>query len=371
MGWKETEQRELKKLPANARQWVAANVNLERSNDLQMRSRSELLAMFPDKNGLNDRKCLKTLIWQQWLKIKAREAQPVKGNLRSFWYGTYEVFCIDKDLLESDLAVPEENLMEAVFQENPRWAGLFNESIKGPADLERELGSRSRGAVERIWRSGRESYLQSLVSICFDEFVKNAVFRFQGAFMFNDPRESFRILGHDKARYIFFTEKEGLWWLCKEIHNEYSITVVASKGEPGLLAMEYLYDALRHKKVGTLEIGAVTDYDPWGYNIAEGFAEKLGYSIFYGEGKVSNTILNGSQKDLEKFFTPEEIERGKRDLRKYSKYKKKQVDEWMGKTQGINKEPYGIHVDLAQRDKLKAEVARWLKEVMGAELRRR
>lgn len=375
-GWKETEEAELEKLPPHARGWVRDHVNLESGNDLVTKSRSELLAMFDDKKGgLDDRGCLRTLIWQEWLKIMNGDASAVEGNLRTFWYNRYEPFCIDKDLLESDLAIPEEVLASVIFEENPRLLEYLAEPVGTRRELDERLGGRRPGIAARIWRSGRERYLQNLVSVCFDGFVLNGVFRFQGAFRFNDPRESYRIIGHNKARYIFFTEKEGLWRLCEEVHDKHGITVVASKGEPGLLAMEYIYDALRRKKVGTLEIGAITDYDPWGSAIAENFAGKMRLDIFYGakvkkdekgegESKVSNTVLNGTQDDLTKFFTPQEIERGKRDLRNYSQYKKSQVDKWMDKTHGIKDEPYGIHVDLARRDKLRAEVDRWLKTVM-------
>ncbi len=178
-----------------------------------------------------------------------------------------------------------------------------------------------------------------------------------------DPGDRYRIIGQSRPRVVFFTEKEGLWWLCEELAKDHGITVFASQGEVSLLAVEFLVSLLKKEKVKSLVVGALTDYDPWGYEIAENFFIKLAYDIFYGEKKVHLTKLNGTREDLNKLFTEEEIQRGKRDLRTYSQYKQAQVKEWMKKTKGIDEKPYGIHVDLARPDRLKAVTEEWIKSL--------
>lgn len=376
MGWKETEQKVLAGLSDIARVWVTDNVNLEPDNDLTMMTRSALIAMFPEKKKpkdpslpvvkkLADVKCMRTLIWQEWLRIRNHEHDALKGNLRSFWYRILEPFYMDKDLLESDAMIPVSVLLEACAQVDEERGERLRERMYGrsPSHIRKKLDALAPGLVSRIWRNARETYLQNCISICFDAFVKNAVFRFQDEFQFQDPRKNFRIMGKKRARVVFYTEKEGLWWLCEYAAEKHGITAIASNGEPGLLALEYFYDDLRSKKVGSLIIGAITDYDPWGAQIADNFIEKMRYDIFYTKDKVNGQPLNATQTDIARLFTPEELERGKRDLTKYSQYKQEQVQKWFNDTGGIGGGLYGIHVDLARQDALKKEVDRWVKSV--------
>lgn len=373
MKWKDMEAKVLKALDGEKRSWVRESVNLDRDNDLWDKSREELQAMFPQRkkkpasvpvrHGLSDAACVKTLVWQEWLKIKVKEHEAIKGNLRTFWYRIMEPFYIAKDILESDREPPLSVIMIACAEADPDRLKWWGGSARSPKELREAVEREAPGLVEQVWRRNREGYLQNLVSRCVDVFVLKGIFRFQDEFEFNDPREGFRIIGKKRARIVFFTEKEGLWWLCEYAAKEHGITAIASKGESGLLAMEYFYDALRRAKVGTVKIGAITDYDPWGAKIAGNFIKKMGLSIFFGEENVSGTALDATQDDLKRFFTPEEIERGKRDLRKYSQFKQSQVEKWFKVTNGIDGGYYGIHVDLANRDRLRKEVDRWVKTV--------
>jgi hypothetical protein len=379
MGWKDSEKDVFSGLKGRQQEWVRKRVNMDEDNDLLLKSREELIRMFPkrQKGGdeieklydLNDAKCLLTFIWQAWLRIQAGEIEPVDGNERSFWYKDVEPFYIDKDLMDpgEGISLDSEVLMCALSLANLEDVQYFLEqsALQGDGSVTGMLSAADPATLGRVMRGARETYLGNKISWSLDEFVKRGIFRFQGAFKFRDPREDFRIIGEKRPRILFFTEKEGLWWLCEYVAEKHGISAVASRGEPGLLTMEYLYDDLRKAGVGAVEIGAVTDYDPWGWNIPFSFEEKMKLDIFFGAGKVKLTSLTKTQEDLMKFFTREELERGKRDLTKYSRFKQPQIDEWFGKTKGIDGKRYGIHIDLANRKKLKAEVDRWVKSVWG------
>lgn len=383
--WKEYEKKFFDKLTSEQKEWVRRRVKLVFEGDIGdevgFYPREELLAMFPKwvkvegekRLSLNDSRILRTLVWQIGMKIKAKEYELIKGNLRSAWYKYIEPLYVSKNVLESDVALPRNALsllMPSVLDE------VLRVELPGVSDGMRRLqdivsrgtrgcrglGKRERRVYQRISHAAREKYITNEMGEAFDDFVKAGVFRFKEDFGFQDPRESWRIIGENRPRVIFFTEKEGLWWLCEHLSKKYKITVIASQGESSLLAVEYLVRQLR-KKVKSVVVGALTDYDPWGFLIAGNFAEKLALDIFFGEENVDLMRLNGSKADLDKIFTPEEIERGKRDLRLYSQYKQSQVREWMEKTHGINGEPYGIHVDLANRDRLKAVVEAWVESL--------
>ncbi len=331
--------------------WLRKNVDVEAS-DIRSMTTEEIKKVFPGKfkllqngednqdAGVNDARLIRTFIWQSYLMIKSNELKPMKGNMRSFWYRELGPFLKDHGLFESDRFESSEPPVEVM-----RIGEDFIDDESRVIEF------------ERIFRGqGRELYLLDKMSKSFDDFVLLGFFRFQDEFEFQDPREAFRIIGVKRPRYIFFTEKEGLFWLCKEIAKTYGISAVASHGEPGYLTMEYFVDALKAKGVKNVEIGTLTDYDPWGYNIAEGFGKKMETPIF-GFGVNSNRLTSLG------LFTDYTIEHKKRNLNNVSPSKVKQVDAWMKITGGIYGTRYGIHVDNAEIDWIKAAVKKWLKRV--------
>ncbi len=328
--------------------WLRKNIDVD-ATDIRNMTTEEIKKRFPgkfkllqnnDDKGVNDARLIRTFIWQSFLMIKSHELTPMKGNMRSFWYRELGPFLKDHGLYESDRfegeKIPDEVL---------RIIDDFCDDEVRVIELERAFKGQ-----------GRELYLLDKMSKSFDDFVLFEFFRFKGEFEFQDPREAFRIIGVKRPRYIFFTEKEGLFWLCKEIAKTYGISAVASHGEPGYLTMEYFADALKAKDVRNVEIGALTDYDPWGYNIAEGFCEKMATPIF-GFG-VNPTYLTSL-----KLFSDYALEHKKRNLNNVSDSKVKQVDAWMKITGGINGTRYGMHVDNAEISLIKAAVKKWLKRV--------
>lgn len=341
MSWQAVQEEVLNQLTVEQDKWVRRTVDIK-AKDIRVMTTEEIRKTFPGKGDdevstINDTRFIYTFIWQSYLKIKAKELKPLKGNLRSFWYRELGPLVKYHNLLESDEGPAISLEVEKSIRE------LFSEVE------DRDIKGLLRG-------EGREGYLLDKMSKCFDQFVLRGFFRFQGEFKFQDPREAFRLIGRKRPRYVFFTEKEGLFWLCEEIWEEHGITVIASHGEPGYLTMEYFSDALKAKEVKNIELACLTDYDPWGYNIAESFREKLIEPIF--GFKVNKTHL--TSLDL---FTAEAIEYKKRDLSKVSPSKKKQVDEWMKETGGIYGKAFGMHVDNAEVDLIEKAVKKWLKQV--------
>jgi hypothetical protein len=294
---------------------------------------------------VDDSRLIRTFIWQSYLLLKMGEILPLEGNLRSFWYRDLGPFVKFHNLLITDEVPVIERGPDDVF---PGVTEYFDDifQLRGFMDFSGFLRS---GA-------GREVYLTNKMGISFDQFVINGFFRFQDEFAFRDSREFFRVIGKKRPRYILYTEKEGLFWFCRDIALELGITVIASHGEPGYLTMEYFSDALKARGVKNVEIAALTDYDPWGYNIARNFGEKMRESVF-GFGVETEFLTS---LDL---FTKDSIKYKKRDLTKVSSSKKKQVDDWMKITGGIDGEPYGMHIDNADFDRIRKAVRKWYKKV--------
>lgn len=349
--WMEVGQEVLGSINSEQDEWLRKNVDID-APDMRQMSTEEIKKRFPGRfkllqdgennqdAGVNDARLIRTFIWESFLMIRSGELKPVKGNMRSFWYSELGPFLKYHGLYDSDRFEGEE-LPEEVMR-----------VIEKFSDDEARLIE-----LDRVFRGqGRELYLLDKMSKSFDKFVLLGFFRFQDEFEFQDPREAFRITGVKRPRYIFFTEKEGLFWLCKEIAKTYGISAVASHGEPGYLTMEYFADALKGKGVKNVEIGALTDYDPWGFNIAEGFGKKMKEPVF-GFG-VNTTYLTSLD-----IFTKYAIDHKKRDLSRVSPSKKKQVDDWVKVTGGIDGKAFGMHVDNAEIDLIRGAVKRWLKQV--------
>ncbi len=336
MNWQEIQEQILKELTPEQLWWVKKNVGLE-FDDMRKMSTEEIRTLFPGGSSsgistINDSKFIKTFIWQSFLMIKSKQLKPIKGNLRSFWYRELRPFYRNHDLLETD--------------EGPAIM-LTNYEIEMLLDL--PLLDSGRG-------KGRESYLIDRMGKGFNEFVLKGIFRFKGEFDFKDSMDSFKIIGRKRTRLIFYTEKEGLFWFCQEMAKKYGISAMASRGEPGYLTMEYFADALKKHGVANVEIAALTDYDPWGWNIAEEIENKMKEPVF--GFNVKTTHLTSL-----KLFTPEVIEYAKRYLGNVSPPKLKQVAKWMKKTGGINNEPYGMHIDHAEMDRVRKSVDKWYKKI--------
>ena len=363
MNWQKMQEQVLKNLNFTQKEWLEKKVDLK-VNDLRKMTQQEIRARFkgkrlntgsapeePQITTVDDARLIRSFIWQSYLMIKTKELKPVRGNLRSFWYRDLRPFFKNNNLLETDEGPPA--LIDSIKD-------IFPEDDD---DLSGETSKEIKGFLKSFKGTdfGRELYIIDNMGKIFDKFVLNGFFRFQDEFEFQDPRESFRIIGRKKPRLIFFTEKEGLFWLCQEIAKEYKISAVASHGEPGYLTMEYFSDALKNHGVRSVEIASLTDYDPWGYNIADSFGEKMVEPIFGFNVKMTHLTSLG-------LFTKEKIDYAKRDLTKVSPSKKSQVDRWMEKTHGIDGKPFGMHVDLADLSRVRAAVDKWYKKVSRLKL---
>lgn len=331
--------------------WLQKNVELDVKSMREM-STEELRTAFPGRwDTVGDATLIRTFIWQSYLLLKAKEIKPLLGNLRSFWYREMSPFYKFHKLLITDESrmflldsFGEAFLETEVLQERvAEVMGISRNSRNFPQVL--------RGGL------GRELYLVNKMGLSFDQFVLRGFFRFQDEFKFQDSNENFHIVGSRRPRLIFYTEKEGLFWFCKELAKKYGISVMASHGEPGYLTLEYFSDKLRAKRVKNVEVLALTDYDPWGFNIAESFVEKLREPV-YGFKKVNTTHLTSLE-----LFDKDKLDYIKRDLRNVSPSKKKQVDDWLKITGGIGGEPYGVHIDHADFDRVRDEVDKWYKSV--------
>lgn len=297
------------------RSFLRRRVRLE-APDLRRITAEELPTYFERDQGISSSAFILTFVFQYFVRLKAQLEDPIRGNIRSFWY--------------RKLARQLERL------------GLLDP----PGGL----------SVTRTGPRGR--YMLKTMENSFETLFKQGFFRYRELEVYNH-REKFRLMGRDEKRHLLYVEKEGMNWLCEEAHAKHSLHTYASRGSASWLDVDYLGEAIAKLAVRNLYVGALTDYDPWGIFIAEQIQSKLQHPVF-GFRKVNLGIL--TSLDL---FDPDVIELNKRYLLKGHEGKndpvRKIVEEWIAQGGGINGEPYGIHMDHADRDRLHKRVAQWLK----------
>lgn len=321
MSWKDKEAEVLARLEVRLSKknwdWLQGAVTW-RAGDLYEATTTEVRTWFdrprPDNtNGINDTALIRSLIWQNWIKIQAGTVEPINGNLRTFWYKIVEPFFREHSLISVSLTRGGDTVEKTLYQNVLDFLG---------------------------------------------DFVRNRVFLYSQEFQFEAPPDGRYIIGRDRPKYIFFTEKDGLWkTLCLPMAQggeeglEIQISVIATRGQPPFITVEYLARELQSltDPVAHPVILVFCDYDPWGLRIAEQIDAKM---RFFGFKSVTTYRL--VTLDL---FTPRNI-KGAKDLSNMTN-SMADIDHWMEETGGVNGEKKGIHCDVissGRRDELLKKV---------------
>ncbi len=333
MGWKEEGQKVYERCNEEQRTFLDKKLRRE-ADDLYEMETGRLRRLFalnqqPD-SPVNNRLLVFTLIWQIFLKILSEELAPPEGNIRGVWYGK----------------------TDPLYTRH----GLYEHGLMADDGYEAFLTrySRQLGTVRMLDDSGAKvAYVTDLTEDALQAFVKLAIFKY-AVFKFKDPNAGYRIIGEKAASRILTVEKQGLFdRFCEKYADKYKMSAFASEGEPSLLAAEHFARRLLQKKIRRVVIAALTDYDPWGFNIAFSLGEKLGY--FGIEATTTHITSLGlwTAEVLRRQSYPLEFPEGSSHW--------EEVDRWFRETGGINGQKRAIHLNVADDAKVDRAVADWWK----------
>lgn len=341
MGWREKEAELLGQLettlaPENWA-WLKRNLILD-CGDVEPATTAELYAWFgkgPDSKEINETGLMRMYVWQAWVKVLAGELAPIEGNLRSMWYQHIDPFWRKHGLLPNDM----------------RQVSSLDEGYWLQGYL-KEDATRS---------ASPEKIVSSLMMDQLGMFVYHRVFEYRGALQFQQPLDGRAEVGRDKAKFLFYTEKEGFWKLCQQVlEGSFSgdpglntrISAMATKGQPSFILMEYFVAELKRRGVSNIIVGGFSDHDPWGLQILENLDAKLRFFQF-----KSVEVYRLTDPRL---FTPEQMAKGK-SLEAFKPAVV--VDDWIEKTGGTPG-PHGpkwsAHIDLLYKEQKEAVAKRWL-----------
>ncbi len=331
MGWKEEGQRVYERCDEWQRKFLDKKLRRE-ADDLYEMETGQLRRLFalkqqPD-SPVNNRLLVFTLIWQIYLKILSRELRPPGGNIRGVWYDKTDPLYTQHGLYEHGLMVDE------------GYEGFLTGY------------SRQLGTARLLNDTGAKvSYVTDLTEDALQAFVKFGIFKYS-AFKFKDPNAGYRIIGEKAASRILTVEKQGLFpRFCEKYAERYKMSAFASEGEPSLLATEHFARRLEQKKIRRVVIAALTDYDPWGFNIAFSLGEKLKYF------RIDATTTRITSLGL---WRPEVVARQSYPLEfPEGSSHWEEVDRWFRETGGINGQKRAIHLNVADDARVDRAVADW------------
>lgn len=333
MGWKEEGQKVYERCDEGQRKFLDEKLRLE-ADDLYEMETGALRRLFTTKpkpdSPVNNRLLVFTLIWQIFLKTLSKELPPPGGNIRGVWYDKTDPLYTQHGLYEQAIMVDEG--YEAFLTEY----------------------SRELGTARILNDSGAKvSYVTDLTEDAFQAFVKRGIFRY-AAFKFKDPNAGYRIIGEKAASRILTVEKQGLFpRFCEKYAERYKMSAFASEGQPSLLAAEHFARRLEQKKIKRVVIAALTDYDPWGFDIAYSLGEKL--AVFGIEATTTHITSLG-------LWRPEVLARQSYPLEfPENSSHWEEVNLWFQKTGGINGQKRAIHLNVAEDSRVDRAVADWWK----------
>lgn len=317
-------------LEKRKRDWLTRKVNPTAPDLRTLQTWDEAYALFgvvrKGARDVNDAKFIRTFVWQFVVGVLGGRERPVRGNLRSVWYRELRAVLFRLKLLE--------------YNDDPGDDGTVDEVRLGKP-------------------TNRGAYLLDVMEEAFQQMFLAGFFRYSDLQVY-DARENFWVLGKERAGIVFFTEKEGLYWLCREIQARFGVTVIASRGSPIWITVDYMVAALRRRGVSNVLLVCLSDYDPWGYDMGRQVQVKFADPVF-DLRRVGMDMLTRLS-----LFSPQRLESSKRYLLVGHPDPKDPVHEfvmaWVARTGGIHGEPYGIHVDHAEPNLVLEAFERWLKE---------
>ena len=318
--------------------WLRRNVQLD-APALDKADTATVRRLFGTKQGgVNDAGLVRSYLWQSWILIGLGQVEPIDGNLRSFWYQRLEPFYRRHGLVDTD-----------------------------------KVDQHGKPLVDRKKYSSRGEKIVNVMGEMMAELVSYRILRYR-ELGFVEPFDHRAKPGRARPRILLVTEKEGLWKYLllfyrgeleptskkpKPVVTFKSISVMASNGQPSMLALEYFHEALADAGVGTLVIGALCDLDPWGYEIALSYTEKF---HFLGFKEVTTYLLTQAS-----WFTPDQIAAG-RDLSNLpTAGERKLAQKWFEKTNGVNGKMLGLHLDVISKSQLIMNIFDWVKQVLKSD----
>jgi hypothetical protein len=324
MTWQEALQDYFDKLKPEQQQWLQKWVLLDAPLLAEIEDTETLIALFKRNGRLVHTALLRTLVWQTLGLVLAGLEDPIRSNIRTFWY----------------------NFVDPLYSRHDLYKEVRDDDPSFQKFLEQADEELLRGPEDQV----KKTYTSDLNEQTLQEFVLAGIFKYSGPFQFEDSNAT-QLVGRGTASIVLVCEKEGLFSLIRQAYENHGISVMCSNGNPSTLSLEQFTDQLKAKKIVNVSMGCLVDYDPKGYEIACDYSAK--FQVF-GLKLRSFTILTSLELFTEKALAE--------DSYALPKPEGKAAKAWFEKTGGINGEKRGIHLNKATKPRIRKAWTRWIAE---------
>lgn len=246
--------------------------------------------------------------------------------------------------------------------------GLWYQLVKPALSRAGLLDKPTRNGTAIPWEGLVSKYLAEMVRegrTSYEELhIADGSRQRQVAVAVTETMATVELVGAHFPWVILFTEKDTIWDVVENVATLYGVSAISGGGEPSNVCTDQTVklilrsDAYREEKPGSLVVMSLTDFDPFGYCIAQAqFAQVR--EAASGVCDVKHTRLG---------LLPSQLTAEERQANAY-KPKEAGLERWFAETGGVDGEPLGLELDALPLSRIRAMFAEGIEAHIDLEKR--
>jgi len=278
----------------------------------------------------------------RYYKLPAHPGEMSDGDLRHILGGLG-----DSEAIRSLLIAEAEAIRAGAERETRTLRNLWYSLIKPALSRAGLLHLKTSGGKDKRWDKNLSERLAELVRAGYTTYEEMQIV--DGS---RSRRLAARVVQQQAivplvgAHYpwlILFTEKDTIWGEVRALASLYGTSAISGSGEPSLACTENMVKSILDHQAyppgNSIVLLELTDYDPWGYKIADAQEAQI--------QDILNT-MDGSTVPLAVIrlgLRPDQLTDRDKDANAYEPPGGKMFDQWYAETGGVDGQPLGLELD--------------------------
>jgi len=256
----------------------------------------------------------------------------------------------DSQVMRTLIMAEVQAIREGAGRESRTMRNMWYNYIKPVLSRVGLLGKKTRTGERVTWEGLLSKYLAELVRDGLTSYSELRIIdgsrqRSVAFEVTDDIVEPIVLVGAHYPWLILFTEKDTMWEEVQAVSTLYGVSAISGGGEPANACTHNIIEEILRKTDHDLVLLSLTDYDPYGYIIAEAQATQIREAAS-GRGVIHERL------GLE----PEQLTAEERHNSAYRPAKQK-LAEWFEETGGVDGEPLGLELDALPLSRLRGMYA--------------
>ena len=282
----------------------------------------------------------------------------------------------DSEVMRSIL-IAEIRDVKAGAERNPRTLrGMWYDTVKPILSRAGLLNKTTKGGRPVPWDDNLSKYLAELVRMGQTSYEELQIIdgsrQRQPARDVTYPLEDVQMVGGHYPWIILFTEKDTIWGQLESIATLYGVSAISGGGQPSYACTENTVraimrsEAYRKNRPESLLILSLTDYDPFGYHIADSQ-----YNQVLEAAQAADASDRGALKKVRHIrlgLHPEQLTAAEREANAYEP-KDIGLEKWYKDTGGVDGRPLGLELDALPLSRLRRMFAEGIEQHINLEAR--